>query len=72
MKPTKRDYSLLGRDAEAAVANGLAAAEWYHTDVARKEMKALMQRGDGPAIAAFAAPRHYPQFAGAASPLIRA
>lgn len=50
MKPTKRDYSLLGRDAEAAVANGLAAAEWYHTDVARKEMKALMQRSDGPAI----------------------
>ncbi len=50
MKPTKRDYSLLGRDAEAAVANGLAAAEWYHTEIARKEMKALMQRGDGPAI----------------------
>ena len=50
MKPTKRDYSLLGRDAEAAVANGLAAAEWYHTDIPRKEMKALMQRSDGPAI----------------------
>ena len=50
MKPTKRDYSLLGRDAETAVANGLAAAEWYHTDVPRKEMKALMQRSDAPAI----------------------
>ena len=50
MKPTKRDYSLLGRDAEAAVANGLAAAEWYHTEIPRKEMKALMQRSDAPAI----------------------
>ena len=50
MKPTKRDYSLLGRAAEAAVANGLAAADWYHTDIPRKEMKALMQRSDAPAI----------------------
>ncbi len=47
---TKRDYSLLGRDARAAVANGLAAAEWYHTDVPRKQMKELMKREDGPAI----------------------
>ena len=29
---------------------GLAAAEWYHTEVPRKEMKALMQRSDAPAI----------------------
>lgn len=48
--PTKRDYSLIGRDAEAAVANGLAAAEWYRTDIPRKRMKELMQRSDGPAI----------------------
>lgn len=47
---TKRDYSLLGRDAEAAVASGLAAAEWYHTDIQRKQMKELMKREDGPAI----------------------
>ncbi|MDE4552699.1 fatty acid desaturase [Sinorhizobium meliloti] len=47
---TKRDYSLLGRDAEAAVASGLAAAEWYHTDIPRKQMKELMKREDGPAI----------------------
>jgi fatty acid desaturase len=46
----KRDYSLLGKSAEAAVANGLAAAQWYHSDVERKAMKALMQRSDGPAI----------------------
>ncbi len=46
----KRDYSLLGPDARRAVETGLAAAEWYHTDVPRKDMKALMQRTDGPAI----------------------
>lgn len=47
---TKRDYSLLGPDGARAVATGLAAAEWYHTEVPRKEMKALMQRSDAPAI----------------------
>src|SRR5260221_5680404 len=46
----KRDYSLIGRDSEAAIANGLAAAEWYKTDVPRKRMKELMQRSDRPAI----------------------
>ncbi len=46
----KRDYSLLGPDAARAVATGLAAAEWYHSDVPRKEMKALMERTDQPAI----------------------
>ena len=46
----KRDYSLLGADAERAVETGLKAAEWYHTEVPRKEMKALMQRADQPAI----------------------
>ncbi|WP_323770693.1 fatty acid desaturase family protein [Antarctobacter sp.] len=46
----RRDYSLLGEDARRAVQNGLAAAEWYHTDIPRKEMKALMQRADQPAI----------------------
>ena len=47
---TKRDYSLLGRDSRAAVESGLAAAEWYHTDIPRKQMKELMKREDGPAI----------------------
>ena len=46
----RRDYSLLGADARKAVETGLAAAEWYHTDIPRKQMKALMQRTDGPAI----------------------
>ncbi len=47
---THRDYSLLGPDARRAVDAGLAAADWYHTDIPRKEMKALMQRADQPAI----------------------
>ncbi len=47
---SQRDYSLLGEDGRRAVETGLAAAEWYHTDVPRKEMKALMQRSDQPAI----------------------
>jgi fatty acid desaturase len=47
---THRDYSLLGPDAARAVETGLAAAAWYHTDIPRKEMKALMQRSDQPAI----------------------
>ena len=46
----KRDYSMLGPDARRAVETGLAAAEWYHSEVPRKEMKALMQRSDQPAI----------------------
>lgn len=46
----KRDYSLLGPDGARAVEAGLAAAEWYHTDVPRKVMKDLMARSDGPAI----------------------
>ena len=47
---TKRDYSLIGRDSKLAVELGLAAAEWYHTDVPRKRMKELMRRRNGPAI----------------------
>jgi len=46
----KRDYSLTGTDTARAVSTGLAAAEWYHTDIPRKQMKELMQRSDGPAI----------------------
>ncbi len=46
----RRDYSLLGEDARRAVETGLAAAEWYHSELPRKEMKALMARDDHPAI----------------------
>jgi fatty acid desaturase len=45
-----RDYSLLGLDAQRAVDTGLSAAAWYHSDVPRSDMKALMQRSDGPAL----------------------
>lgn len=46
----QRDYSLLGQDAERAVESGLAAAQWYHSDIPRPQMKALMKRSDQPAI----------------------
>ena len=45
-----RDYGMLGSDAEVAMSNGLKSAEWYHTEVLRKDMKELMKRSDGPAI----------------------
>jgi fatty acid desaturase len=46
----KRDYSLLGADAARAEETGLAAASWYHSDIPRREMKALLQKRDHPAI----------------------
>ncbi len=45
-----RDYSLTGPASRRAVETGLAAAEWYHSDVPRATMKTLMKRRDGPAI----------------------
>lgn len=47
---TMRDYSLTGESTARAVEVGLAAADWYHSDVPRDDMKSLMQRRDGPAI----------------------
>lgn len=47
---SNRDYSLLGADSARAVQSGLADAAWYHSDVPRKDMKALMQRSDQPAL----------------------
>jgi fatty acid desaturase len=41
---------MLGNDARRAVETGLATAHWYHTEIPRKEMKALMKRSDQPAI----------------------
>ena len=46
----KRNYSLIGPDAEKAVETGLVAAEWYHSEISRKEMKSMMQRQNAPAI----------------------
>lgn len=45
-----RDYSLTGPEGKRAIEIGLAAADWYHSDVPRKTMKELMQRSDGPAL----------------------
>jgi fatty acid desaturase len=45
-----RDYSLVGTDSRAAVAAGLAGAQWYKPAIPRQRMKALMERSDGPAI----------------------
>ena len=50
MTPSARDYSLIGRDAALAEANGLAAAEWYACPIPRKALKELMKRSDGPAL----------------------
>ena len=47
---SQRDYGLLGLDAQAAEANGLATAQWYSCPIRRKELKELMKRSDGPAI----------------------
>lgn len=47
---SKRDYSLLGMNAREAEELGLTTAQWYHTDIARKDMKELMKRSDQPAI----------------------
>ena len=38
-----RDYSLLGPDADRAVAEGLVTMNWYRTPVPKKRMKALMR-----------------------------
>ncbi|MBR3370459.1 MAG: fatty acid desaturase family protein [Rhodobacteraceae bacterium] len=46
----RRDYSMLGPDATRAIETGLLAAQWYHTDIPRNQMKDLMRRDDGPAI----------------------
>lgn len=47
---SNRDYSLVGQESQRAIASGLATAEWYRTDIPRKQVKELMQRRDGPAI----------------------
>ncbi len=45
-----RDYSLTGPDGRHAIETGLAAAEWYHSQVPRQALKELMKRKDGPAL----------------------
>jgi fatty acid desaturase len=49
-KMARRDYSLTGGEGQRAVEHGLAGADWYRAAIARKRLKELMQRKDGPAI----------------------
>lgn len=44
------DYSLTGENAQRAVEQGLAEAEWYQTPVPRAELRKLLVRRDGPAV----------------------
>ncbi len=46
----KRDYSLTGPARDRAIERGLASAEWYHSDIPRDQMKALLQRRNEPAL----------------------
>lgn len=46
----RSDYCLNEENSRQAVDRGLAAAKWYHTDIPRAELKALMDRRDGPAV----------------------
>lgn len=45
-----RDYSLTGPEADRAVERGLSAIKWYHSDLSRDRVKALIQKKDGPAM----------------------
>jgi len=45
-----RDYSLTGVNVKVAEDKGLASAVWYTCKVSSKEMKALLERRDEPAI----------------------
>lgn len=45
-----RDYSLRGEGTKHAIEAGLVAANWYHSDVPRPQMKELMRRSDSQAI----------------------
>ena len=45
-----KDYSLTSAEGRRKIEAGLSGGQWYQTPIPRKEMKALMQRRDGPAI----------------------
>ncbi len=45
-----QDYALTGATGKKAQEIGLAAAEWYHSELPRKTMKSLMKRRDAPAL----------------------
>jgi fatty acid desaturase len=44
------DYSLVGKDTESAIQNGLAEATWYASSVPKDKMRELLERRNGPAV----------------------
>jgi Na+-transporting NADH:ubiquinone oxidoreductase subunit F len=44
------DYSLVGPNSTLAVEKGLAEARWYASPIPRDQMRALLERRDGPAL----------------------
>jgi MocE subfamily Rieske [2Fe-2S] domain protein len=44
------DYSLTGENAKAAIALGLAEADWYRTPLPPGQLRRLLERRDGPAL----------------------
>ena len=47
---TERDYSLAGESTKRALEIGLANADWYRSEVGRKDLKELMRRSDNAAL----------------------
>jgi Na+-transporting NADH:ubiquinone oxidoreductase subunit F len=45
-----RDYSLVGQQTSRAIEKGLAEARWYASPVPKEQMRALLERRNGPAV----------------------
>lgn len=50
-KTATKDYSLVGENSRTALERGLVDAAWYTSPVPKEEMRKLLKRKDGPAIA---------------------
>ncbi len=50
-KTATKDYSLVGENSRTALEKGLVDAAWYTSPVPKEEMRKLLKRKDGPAIA---------------------
>lgn len=49
-KAPNKDYSLVGQETARAIEQGLAEARWYTSPVPKAQMRALLERRDGPAL----------------------
>ena len=49
----RSDYSLVGKDTDLAIKQGLADAKWYTSPVPKEKMRALLERRDGPAAVSY-------------------